>query len=70
MENMRGICTACGLAHNGSHVCSPAFVRLMEIDREAGPRPVREALIALNQKGFENKIETLEAEAVTLRAQL
>jgi len=66
----RGICTACGLAHDGSHVCSPAFVRLMEIDREAGCRAVREALIAMNQKGFNNKIETLEAEAVTLRGQL
>jgi hypothetical protein len=70
MENFRGVCTACGLAHDGTHVCSSAFVRLMEIDREAGSRTVREALIALNQKGFNNKIETLEAEAAALRLQL
>lgn len=47
-----------------------AKMRLAQIDDEAGPRAVREALIALNQKGFNNKIETLEAEAASLRAQL
>lgn len=43
-------------------------IRLLEIDRECGPRSVREALIALGHKGFNNKIETLENEAKTIRA--
>ena len=41
---------------------------VIEIDREAGPRAIRDALIALGQTGFNNKIETLEAEAATIRA--
>ena len=44
------------------------MARLVEIDREAGPRAVREALIALGQKGFGDKIESLEAEAAGIRA--
>lgn len=69
MENFRGICTKCGLAHGDvNHVCNAEDVRLMEIDREVGPRAVREAMIALGQKGFQNKVEALEAEASILRA--
>lgn len=41
--------------------------RLEEIDKKAGPRAVREVLLELGKKGFENKIETLEAEAAQLR---
>lgn len=70
-ENFRGICTKCGIAHSDkNHACTDDDVRLIEIDRECGPRAVREALIALGQKGFNNKVETLEAEAITLRAKL
>ena len=66
----RGVCTTCGRAVNLPHECSPELVRLVEIDNEAGPRSVREALIAVGQKGFNNKLETLEAEAATLRTAL
>lgn len=69
MEFTRGICTRCGIAHSDpNHACTDDQIRLMEIDREVGPRAVREALIALGQKGFNNKVETLEAEAAVLRA--
>lgn len=44
--------------------------RLLEIDAFAGPRTIREVLIADNKKGFNNKIETLENEAKALRAEL
>lgn len=68
-EDKRGVCTKCGKAHGEqNHVCDMDDVRLLEIDREAGPRVVREALIALGQKGFQNKVETLEAEASVIRA--
>lgn len=68
MENFRGICTRCGIAHSDpAHACTDDDVRRLEIDREAGPRAVREALIALGQKGYNSKIETLEAEAATIR---
>ena len=67
MENQRGICTNCGLVVTQPHECTADMARLVEIDREAGCRAVREALIALGQKGFNNKIETLEAEAAAIR---
>lgn len=69
MENFRGICTRCGVAHSDpNHNCTDDQVRLLEIDRECGPRAVREALLALGQKGFNNKVETMEAEAAIIRA--
>lgn len=69
MNNFRGICTRCGVAHSDqNHTCTDDQIRLLEIDREAGPRAVREALIALGQKGFGDKLETLEAEAAVIRA--
>lgn len=68
-ENFRGICTKCGIAHGDiNHACTDDDVRLLEIDRLAGPRSVREALIAIGQKGFQNKTETLESEAAAIRA--
>ena len=67
MENFRGICTRCGIAHSDvNHACTDDQIRLLEIDKECGPRAVREALIALGQKGFGNKLETLEAEAAVI----
>jgi hypothetical protein len=69
MENFRGLCTKCGIVHsNPNHSCTDDDARLLEIDREVGPRAVREALIALGHKGFNNKVETLEAEAAQIRA--
>lgn len=69
MEFTRGLCTRCGIAHSDqNHVCTDDQIRLLEIDRECGPRAVREALLALGQKGFNNKVETLEAEAAAIRA--
>lgn len=69
MENFRGVCTRCGIVHSDqNHVCTDDQIRLLEIDKECGPRSVREALIALGQKGFGNKIETLEAEAQSIRS--
>lgn len=68
MENTRGICTRCGIAHaDTNHICTDDQIRLLEIDRECGPRAVREALLAIGQKGFNSKIELLEAEAATIR---
>lgn len=46
------------------------LTRLRVIDREIGPRTLREAVLSLGGKGFNNKIEVLENEAATLRAQL
>jgi hypothetical protein len=69
MENFRGICCRCGIAHSDvNHSCTDDQIRLLEIDKECGPRAVREALIALGQKGFNNKIETFEAEAAAIRS--
>ena len=69
MENFRGVCTRCGIAHSDpNHACTDDQIRLMEIDKECGPRAVREALLALGHKGFNNKIETLELEAAAIRA--
>jgi hypothetical protein len=68
MENFRGICTKCGIAHSDvNHACTDDQIRLIEIDREAGPRAVREGLLALGYKGFGDKIESLEAEAASIR---
>jgi hypothetical protein len=70
MENFRGICTNCGLAHSDvNHSCSADKARLIEIDREV-IRTLREEMIALGRKGFNNKLETLENEAVGIRARL
>ncbi len=72
----RGICTFCGIAHGLPRetyhpVCNADTARLVEIDREAGcGRTVREILIADGKKGFNNKIETLENEAIIIRARL
>jgi hypothetical protein len=44
--------------------------RLAEIDKEVGPRATREELLAIGRKGFGNKLETLENEAIVLRAEL
>jgi hypothetical protein len=66
--NFRGLCTRCGIAHSDpKHTCTDAEIRLLEIDKEAGPRAVREMLLDLGKKGFNNKIETLELEATTIR---
>lgn len=65
-----GICTNCGLVNAGDHICSDDQARLMQIDREAGPRAVREMFLDLGKKGFGNKIETLETEAAAIRARL
>jgi hypothetical protein len=70
MDNFRGICTSCGITHSGDHVCSAEYVRLREIDQEAGPRAVREEFLALGKKGYNNKIEKAEVEAVMLRLKL
>jgi uncharacterized OB-fold protein len=71
MQLTHGVCTKCGqVVVPSEHECSDAIARLAQIDREAGPRSVREAMIALNQKGFNNKVEALEAEAQVLRTQL
>lgn len=68
MENFKGICTRCGITHSDpNHACTDERIRLLEIDRECGPRAVREALIAIGQKGFGNMIETLENEAKVIR---
>lgn len=67
VKKMRGTCLACGTIHEGGHICTPELQRLKEIDAECGPRAVREALIALGQKGFNNKVETLENEAKIIR---
>jgi hypothetical protein len=67
--NNRGICTSCGQVVVQPHVCSDDIARLEAIDREAGcGRTVREILLAEGKKGFNNKIETLEAEAIAIRA--
>jgi hypothetical protein len=69
LRNTRGICTYCGKNHgDDNHICNDDDVRLLEIDRECGPRSVREALISIGQKGFNNKVETLENEAKAIRA--
>lgn len=78
MENKRGICTKCGLAHSEDpdvHAasCTDDNIRLMEIDRECGPRAVREFMLASGFKGHvkEGKtlgvIEEAEVEAATIR---
>lgn len=68
MENFRGICTKCGISHgNTDHSCTDDDARLIEIDREV-IRTLREEMIALGRKGFNNKLETLEAEAISIRA--
>lgn len=71
MENFRGVCTRCGIAHSDqNHSCTDDQIRLLEIDKEAGPRSVREALLALGHKGFNDKIKTLEDEAIIIRGRL
>jgi hypothetical protein len=58
-------------AYDANKLKREAQARLDAIDKEAGcGRAVREALISLGKKGFNNKFETLEAEAAILRAQL
>ena len=78
MENYRGICTACGLAHDGTHVCSPTFIRLMEIDRikirAIGDITLGNGAVAYDIKGVSKTpaqyLQELETEAETLREQL
>jgi hypothetical protein len=68
MENLRGICTKCGLVHSDkNHACTDDDARLLEIDRES-LRALREEMIASGRKGFNNKLETLEAEATAIRS--
>ena len=68
MEVTHGLCTKCGqVVVPSEHQCTDDIARLVAIDREAGPRKVREALLALGQKGYQNEIETLEAEAMAIR---
>lgn len=70
MEN-RGVCTNCGIAVNLPHTCSADIARLVEIDRESGcGRAVREILISEGKKGFGDKLENLENEAISIRARL
>lgn len=71
MEATTGLCTKCGNIVNLPHTCSDALARLAAIDKEAGcGRTVREILIADGKKGYQDKIETLELEAIELRKQL
>jgi hypothetical protein len=68
MENFRGVCTSCGIAHSDqNHQCNADKARLVEIDREV-IRTMREILLAEGKKGYNNKLETLEAEAAVIRA--
>lgn len=66
----KGVCTSCGLVVEIPHACSDKIARLVAIDREVGPRAIREILLELGKKGFGNKIEILEQEAITLRQEI
>lgn len=75
MENFRGICTKCGIAHSDpNHACTDDQIRLLEIDKESGPRPVRDFMLANGFKGVVKEGETLgivekaEAEAAVIRS--
>ena len=70
-DNKRGLCTSCGQVVTQPHICSDDIARLQAIDKEAGcGRSVREILIGDGKKGFNNKLQTLEAEAIVIRARL
>lgn len=75
MEDFRGICTRCGVTHSDpNHSCTDDQIRLLEIDKECGPRPVRDFMLANGYKGFVKGgeilglVEKAEAEAAVIRA--
>jgi hypothetical protein len=75
MDNFRGVCTRCGIAHSdANHSCTDDQIRLLEIDRTWGPRDWREFKIQ-NNMGLSVKkngltVVEVEAEAAVIRAKL
>lgn len=76
MENFRGICTKCGIAHsNVNHVCTDDDARLVEIDR-AKVRLLTDVamgngdistVIQGQPKTPKQRLQELESEASTIR---